>query len=218
MDPVTPESEPITYGFDMGAEWSRIRLDDNAESDVKALLDIAFTGIPPEAAEPTRNTLIAQFTKQIAAARSRRGIDLYVPTPKPHGQRIPAAAILAAEVVIPTRVVLDPADVVARVVATSQVARAGSIAGSPAVRLDHAAAEGAGEAEAEVGTVADYNATKAAAETAIPANLRIEYVIAVPDDPRWLSLDLSVQAIPGHPVEPTLARFDEAVAALTFSR
>lgn len=213
MDPLTPQSEPITYSFDMGSEWSRIRLDDNAESDVKALLDVAFAGIPPEAAEQVRGTLTAQFSTQIAAARRRRGVDLYIPTPKAHAQRIPAAAILAAEVVIPTPVELDPAAVVARVMATSQVAHAGSIGGSPAVRLDHSLAD----AEAEDVAEAEAAQTDAGHPITGPANLRIEYVIAVPDDPRWLSLDLTVRATDGYPVQPTLEQFDEAVAALTFA-
>ena len=45
----------------------------------------------------------------------------------------------------------------------------------------------------------------------------IEYVIAVSNDPRWLSIDLSVQAVDGFDTDQAIAKFDQAVAELTWS-
>ena len=199
MDPVTPEREPITYRLALGEDWCRIRLNEHAEADVKAFLDVMFDAIPAEAAEQTRAVITALFATQIAAARAKRGFELLVPTPKSGGAAMPGAAVLVAEVVIPAPAVPEPAEVVARVARDASGARTGVIAGSAAVRIDHSAAVSESEADAE------------------PANRkRIEYVIAVPHDSRWLSIDLSVQAVDGFDMEQTITKFDQAVACLTW--
>lgn len=202
MDFVTPEREPITYRLGLGEGWYRIRLDEHAEADVKAFLDVMFEGIPVTAADQIRALISVQFASQIAAARSKRGIELLVPAPKPGGTPLPGAAVLIAEVAIPAPVVPDPVEVVARVAQGSAGARTGVIAGSVAVRIDHSMAD------------ADDDA---ADEPMPPARKRIEYVIAVPSDPRWLSIDLSVQAVDGFDMDRTIAEFDQAVAQLGWS-
>ncbi|MEY9935253.1 hypothetical protein ABH926_009928 [Catenulispora sp. GP43] len=200
MASITPERDPITYRLALGEDWYRIRLDEHAEADVKAFLDVMFDGIPTEAAEQARTLIAVQFATYIAAARAKRGIELLVPVPKPGGMALPGAAVLIAEVVIPTAVVPDPAEVVARVARDAVAANTGLIAGSAAVRIDHSVAD-----------------SEVQADTAPPAQQRIEYVIAVPNDPRWLSIDLSVQAVDGFDVEQTIVDFDQAVAGLTWS-
>ncbi len=203
MDSETPELGPITYRLGLGEDWYRIRLDEHAEADVKAFLDVMFDGLPTDAVEQVRTLFSVQFATQIAAARARRGIEMLVPAPKPGGAALPGAAVLIAEVVIPTSVVPDPVEVAARVARGSAGARTGVIAGSVAVRIDHTAAD----------TEADEDDGKPESST----RKRIEYVLAVPDDPRWLSIDLSVQAVAGFDVERTIAEFDEAVAGLDWS-
>lgn len=79
-------------------------------------------------------------------------------------------------------------------------ARTGVIAGSVAVRIDHSAAD-----------------AQADDESLPPARKRIEYVIAAPDDWRWLSIDLSVQPTNGSDMEETITKFNEAVARLAWS-
>ncbi|MEZ0108641.1 hypothetical protein ABH920_002642 [Catenulispora sp. EB89] len=202
MDHVTPEREPITYRLALGEDWYRIRLDEHAEADVKAFLDVVFDGIPTVAAEQLRTLLTAQFAAQIAAARSKRGIELLVPTPRRGGAALPGAAVLTAEVVIPAPVVPDPVEVVARVAHGSAGARTGVIAGSVAVRIDHSAADDGLDADDRL---------------LPPTRKRIEYVIAVPNDPRWLSIDLSVQAINGFNMDQTITDFDQAVGQLSWS-
>lgn len=201
MASATPEHAPITYRLDLGEGWYRIRLDEHAEADVKTFLDVMFDGVPADAAEQTRTLITTQFTTQIAAARAKRGIELLIPAPKPHATVLPAAVVLVAEVVIPAPVVPDPVDVVARVAREAPNARTGVIAGSVAVRIDHSEAD----AEAEAG------------DDTPPSRNRIEYVIAVPNDPRWLSIDLSVQAVDGFDTDQAIAKFDQAVAELTWS-
>ncbi|NUP51278.1 MAG: hypothetical protein HOW97_28795 [Catenulispora sp.] len=206
MESVTPEREPITHRLDFGDDWYRIRLNEKAASDVKAFLDVMFGGIPAEEAEKVRTLLAVQFAGQIAAARAKRGIELLVPAPKPGGVALPGAAVLIAEVVIPTPVVPDPVEVAARVVRGADGARMGVIAGSVAVRIDHSVAD---VEETEDAGVND--------ELAPPARQRIEYVIAVPNDPRWLSIDLSVQAVDGFGTEQIIAEFDQGVRRLSWS-
>lgn len=201
MDHVTPEREPITYRLVLGEDWYRIRLDEHAEADVKAFLDVIFDGIPADAAEQLRTLLTVQFAAQIAAARSKLGIEMLVPMPKPGGAALPGAAVLIAEVVIPATVVPDPVEVVAWVAHSSAGARTGVIAGSVAVRIDHSAAD------------ADLDADQGLVPT---TPKRIEYVVAVPNDPRWLSIDLSVQAIDGFDMDQTITKFDEAVGRLSW--
>ena len=198
MASITPEREPITYCLALGEDWYRIHLDEHAEADVKTFLDVMFDGIPTDAAEQARTLIAAQFAAQVTAARAKRGIELLVPTPKPGGAALPGVAVLIAEVVIPAPVATDSADVVARVAREVAGANTGTIAGSAAVRIDHSVADP--EAEADV----------------VPDRQRIEYVIAVPNDPRWLSIDLSVQAIDGFDMDQTIAEFDEMVAGLTW--
>ncbi|NUP47744.1 MAG: hypothetical protein HOW97_10585 [Catenulispora sp.] len=201
MASATPEHAPITYRLDLGEGWYCIRLDEHAEADVKTFLDVMFDGVPADAAEQTRTLITTQFTTQIAAARAKRGIELLIPAPKPHATVLPAAVVLVAEVVIPAPIVPDPVDVVARVAREAPNARTGVIAGSVAVRIDHSEAD----AEAE------------ASDDTPPSRNRIEYVIAVPNDPRWLSIDLSVQAVDGFDTDQAIAKFDQAVAELTWS-
>lgn len=199
MDSVTPEREPITYRLTLGDDWYRIRLDESFETDVKAFLDVLFDGIPAEAADQTRSLITAQFATYIATARARRGIELLVPAPKSGGAAMPGAAILLAEVVIPSPVAPSPTDVATQVARNTVGARTGVIAGSAAVRIDHSFAGS--------GTNAD---------TAPPRQKRIEYVIAVPHDPRWLSIDLSLQAVDGFDMAGTATKFDQLVTALNW--
>ena len=197
MESVTPEREPITYRLALGEDWSVIRLNEQAETDVKTFLDVMFNGVPAGTAEKVRALVTAQFAAQIAAARSKRGIELRVPAPKPGGAALPGAAVLIAEVVIPAPVVPDPVEIAALVARDTAGTRTGMIAGSVAVRIDHTV----GDADANADAVA-----------ATPTRKRIEYVIAVPNDPRWLSIDLSVQAVAGFDVQQTITKFDQAVA------
>ncbi|ACU74252.1 hypothetical protein Caci_5393 [Catenulispora acidiphila DSM 44928] len=201
MASVTPERQPITYCLEFGEDWYRIRLDEHAEADVNAFLDVLFDGIPADAAEQGRTLFNGQFAAQITAARSRRGIELLVPAPKPHAAALPGAAVLVAEVVIPAATVPDPIEVIAHVARNNAGARTGLIAGSVAVRIDHSFAG----PDIEDGTDVS------------PSPQRVEYVVAVPNDVRWLSIDLSVQAVAGFTTHQAITEFDQAVGRLTWS-
>ncbi|MEY9888431.1 hypothetical protein ABIA31_002071 [Catenulispora sp. MAP5-51] len=202
MSSVTPERAPITYRLALGEDWYQIRLNEQAEADVNAFLDVMFDGVPADAAEQTRTLIGGRFATQIATARAKRGIELLVPSPQPQGVALPAAAVLVAEVVIPTPAVPDPTEVVARVARDNIGARTGVIAGTAAVRIDHSITVPESELDAD---------------GAPPTGKRIEYVIAVPDDPRWLSIDLSVQTVDAFDMEKVIANFDQAAAALSWS-
>ena len=199
MHPAKPAASPVRYRLALDpAAWTRVRLDEHAEADVSALLDTAFAEVPEEEAAPARRQLASRFATQIAAARGRDGLDLYVPADPAH-RHGGAFAILAAEVAIPTTVALEPVSVVAKVARGNPAARTGVVGGSPAVRIDSAAAPGAdGQA---------------------PRDRRVEYVVAVPHDARrrWLSIALTgwngPDAVPAE-TEAAVAGFDEAVAAL----
>lgn len=72
------------------------------------------------------------------------------------------------------------------------------IAGSVAVRIEH-------------------NSADADDAAGPPTRKRIEYVIAVPNDSRWLSIDLSVEAIDGFDIDQTIAELDQGVGQLSWS-
>jgi hypothetical protein len=199
MDPVTPAASPVRYriALDPGA-WTRVRLDGHAEADVSALLDTAFAEVPEDEAAPARQQLASRFATQIAAARGRNGLDLYVPADPVH-RHAGVFAILAAEVAIPTTVPLEPVALVARVAQGNPAARTGVIGGSPAVRIDSASAP---EADGEP-----------------PRARRVEYVVAVPHDERRRWLSIAFTGLGGPDADPAgtdaaVAGFDQAVAAL----
>jgi hypothetical protein len=194
MDPVTPAAPPIRYSLALDpAAWHRIRLDGHAEADVRVLLDQAFAGVPESEAAAAREQLAERFAAQIAAARARNGLDLYLPADPAH-RHAGAVAVLAAQVVIPTSVPLDPAVLVAKVADGNPAARTGVIAGSAAVRIDNAGALDADGGE--------------------PAARRVEYIVAVPNDPegRWLSVALT--ALPDAGTDVLVAEFDQVIATV----
>lgn len=216
MDAESPGEPNLAYRLPLGDAWARIRLDENAEADVRALLDTAFTGVPDEAAAETRNALAQRFSAQIQAARSKSGLDLYLPSDPVHlagGGNSASAVILAAKVVIPAAVAPDPVEVVTRVAAANPAARTGIIGGTPAVRIDHSGLTPEQAAAAE--------ADEDDGEETTPRRRHIEYVMAVPNDPehRWLSLALTAQAAAGQDatgVDAKVADFDQAVATMEF--
>jgi hypothetical protein len=206
-------SKPIAYRLDLGAGWTRIRLDEHAEADVNAFLDTVFAAVPADAAEAGRGLIAGRLGTQIMAGRAKGGIDFYIPTPG--GGPVPALTVMAAEVKIPTAAAPEPADVVARVAASNPTARTGVIAGMPAVRIDRSAGTdpdaGPDEADAEDG-----------AGPQPPRPRHIEYVVPVAGDPdhRWLSIALTGQARPGADeakVDAAVSAFDQAVAELAWA-
>ena len=208
----TANSKPINYRLNLGEGWTRIRLDEHAEADVNAFLDVAFAAVPADAAEAGRGLIAGRLTTQIMAGRAKGGIDFYIPTPG--GGPVPALTVMAYEVKIPSAAVPEPADVVARVAASNPTARTGVIAGMPAVRIDRSAgadpdAEPAEETEEDEGPQA-------------PRPRHIEYVVPVAGDPdhRWLSIALTGQAGPGADeakVDAAVSRFDQAVSELAWT-
>ncbi|MEZ0106653.1 hypothetical protein ABH920_000634 [Catenulispora sp. EB89] len=208
----TANSKPITYRLDLGEGWTRIRLDEHAEADVSAFLDLAFAAVPADAAEAGRGLIAGRLNTQIVAGRAKGGIDFYIPTPG--AGPAPALTVMASEVKIPSAAVPEPADVVARVAASNPTARTGVIAGMPAVRIDRSAGLDP-EAEAAEQDADDDDPQP-------PRPRHIEYVVPVAGDPdhRWLSIALTGQAGPGADeakVDAAVSRFDQAVAELAWT-
>ncbi|WP_194898358.1 hypothetical protein [Catenulispora pinisilvae] len=208
----TANSEPINYRLDLGAGWTRIRLDEHAEADVNAFLDTVFAAVPADAAEAGRGLIAGRLGTQILAGRAKGGIDFYIPTPG--GGPVPALTVMASEVKIPSAAVPEPADVVARVAASNPTARTGVIAGMPAVRIDRSA--GIDPAAEDLDDEDDDG------DIPTPRPRHIEYVVPVAGDPdhRWLSLALTGQAGPGGDeatVDAAITKFDAAVADLAWT-
>jgi hypothetical protein len=210
----TANSKPIHYRLDLGPGWTRIRLDEHAEADVNAYLDVVLTGVPDDAAQAGRELIGGRITAQVIAGRARGGIDFYIPTPG--SGPMPALTVMASEVKIPSAAVPEPADVVARVAASNPTARTGVIAGMPAVRIDRSA----GAVPDEVLEIEEEEAEEFGEQPARPRH--IEYVVPVAGDPdhRWLSLALTGQAGPGGDearVDAAVSKFDQAVAELSWT-
>lgn len=211
----TANSKPINYRLDLGAGWTRIRLDEHAEADVNAFLDAVFAAVPVDAAEAGRALIAGRLGTQILAGRAKGGIDFYIPTPS--GGPVPALTVMASEVKIPSAAVPEPADVVARVAASNPTARTGVIAGMPAVRIDRSAG-----ADPNAQDLDDEDEDDTGEDTPPPRPRHIEYVVPVAGDPdhRWLSLALTGQAGPSGDeaiVDAAISAFDAAVAELAWT-
>jgi hypothetical protein len=162
-----------SYRLVLPVPWERIRLDGSIRARVREIVDQSVARlpkeIPPDQVAPARRRLEGELHDHLLEARSNGGIDYYLPTELMHGQQLNASFVVSA--VIPD--VTAEAHLVPRVMASLLQA-----------------------ADAEAVTVGDTTWTRrervlrrrAGGLAGEQVDLRkVEYLTAVPDDPRrWV--------------------------------
>lgn len=140
---MTASTEPRSYSLVLPPGWQRLSLGPQAEAEVRALLDVAFTGVPRDRAAPFRRELEKILLAQVAKARAEHGLDLYLPVRGTRGRPVPASFVVAH--VVPDQLSADSAADVATVellaaLLDGRAADGGrldvEVAGAPAVRIE----------------------------------------------------------------------------------
>lgn len=162
-----------SYQLVLPAPWERIRLDGSIRSRVREIVDRSVARLPkqvsPDQVAPARRRLEEELHDHLAEARNNGGIDYYLPTELMHGQQLNASFVVSA--VIPDATA--EADLVPRVMASLlQAGDAGAVTVGDTTwtRRERVLRRAPG------GFAADQ------------VDLRkVEYLTAVPDDPRrWV--------------------------------
>ena len=170
-DPATTPA-PSGYALVLPPGWSRIPLRRGTERAITGILDRSFAGLPRDKVASLRRELHPRLRDLSGRARESSGLDLYVPTEQMHGVTA-TASFVVAEMSLFSAEPVDPALLVARLVADSQQTSAVELAGTPGTRTEHVAA-----ADVEQGV--EY------------ASRRVDYVLPVPADlERWVVVSFS---------------------------
>jgi len=152
--------------------WSRIPLRRGTEQAIGRILDRAFAGLPRDRVASLRHELQLRLRDLAGRARESCGLDLYLPTGQ-MGEVTAAASFVVAEMSLVSAEPMDPAMLVARLVADSDHTSTVELAGTAGTRTEHVAA-----ADAEQGVE--------------HGSRRVDYVLPVPEDPdRWVIVSFS---------------------------
>ncbi|MGH3720369.1 MAG: hypothetical protein ACRDRI_16300 [Pseudonocardiaceae bacterium] len=173
--PAPPDREasaPTGYTVVLPPGWSRIPLRRGAEQAITKILDRSFAGLPRDQVATLRQELRLRLRELAGRARENCGLDLYVPTERMRGVTA-AASFVVAEMSLGSVQPVDPARLVARLVADDAHTTVVDVAGTVATRAEHLAA-----ADAERGVEHE--------------SRRVDYVLSVPADPdRWVVVSFS---------------------------
>ncbi|WP_329336058.1 hypothetical protein OG866_18515 [Streptomyces sp. NBC_00663] len=170
---------PVTgYRLLLPGQWDQVPLRQGTEEAIRRILVTAFSRIPDDAPQdkigPYKRELERRFRAAVAQAQEGKALDLYLPV-KPTADVNLGASIVVSETLLPRHEQgagqTEPTEVAVQLLSRDGVDNAdlssGEIDGALAVRREHVAdADPARDAEL--------------------ASRRVEYIIAVPDDPgRW---------------------------------
>ncbi|OPG10096.1 hypothetical protein B1R27_03700 [Streptomyces sp. GKU 895] len=176
---VADAGRPVTgYRVLLPGQWDQVPLRHGTEEAIQRILKTAFSRIPDDAPQdkigPYKRELERRFRAAVAQAQQGKALDLYLPV-KPTADVNLGASIVVSETLLPRHEQgsgqAEPTDVAVQLLARDGVDDAdlssGEIDGGLAVRREH---------------VVDADPTRGAEL----ASRRVEYIIAVPDDPaRW---------------------------------
>ncbi|MGI9001321.1 MAG: hypothetical protein ACR2GH_06600 [Pseudonocardia sp.] len=163
---------PSGYTMVLPPGWSRIPLRRGTEQAIGRILDRAFAGLPRDRVASLRHELQLRLRDLAGRARESCGLDLYLPTGQ-MGEVTAAASFVVAEMSLVSAEPMDPAMLVARLVADSDHTSTVELAGTAGTRTEHVAA-----ADAEQGVE--------------HGSRRVDYVLPVPEDPdRWVIVSFS---------------------------
>lgn len=163
---------PTGYTLVLPPGWARIPLRRGIDKAITTMLNRSFEGLPRDQVASLRRELQLRLRELAGRARENCGLDLYVPTER-MGEVTATASFVVAELSLVSAQQLDPAMLVARLVAGSEQATAVELAGTAGTRTEHVAA-------ADFGQEVEH------------ASRRVDYAVPVPADPdRWIIVSFS---------------------------
>lgn len=165
---------PVGYRVVLPPGWVRIPLREGTERAVDAVLERSFAELPRDSTADVRSEVRSQLLAQAHRARDDgQGLDLLLPVELSHGQTIAASAIVAEFAF--DGVSVDPGHVLTALIADAQ--------STTPIALD-----GASGVRAERVVVADPSRQQGLDSS----SRRVDYVLAVPNDPgRWVTISFS---------------------------
>ncbi|MFA3875273.1 hypothetical protein ABS735_16500 [Streptomyces sp. MMCC 100] len=210
-----PVSVVTGYRIILPNDWEQVPLRHGTEGALRRILDKAFTHIPAESPPDRVNVFKRELDRRLRAAVARaqesNALDLYLPMRSTSDVNL-GASIVVSESLLPRQrgqvgAHFEPTDVAVHLLSQDGVVNAdlssGELDGALAVRREYVA-------EADSGKGADL------------ASRRVEYIVAVPDDPnRWFVAAFS--AVGGGDPRDELADalvewFDAVMATLRWRR
>jgi hypothetical protein len=160
---------PCGYSIVLPPGWARIPAREDSDRTISRILDASFAElpkeIPPDRTGPLRKELERRLRDMVTQARDHSALDLFLPVQPVHGTTI-AASFVVSEAAFDGGQP-EPAQIAARLISTADDAQAAEVDGALAVR------------------------TARVVPGEHPSR-RVDYTVAVPDDPdRWLLLSFS---------------------------
>lgn len=176
------ESGPIaSYRIALPPPWRRIPLDGQAETMIQEIVDDVADRhtpkeVPPDQVGPKKRELVREMMSQVKQARDNGGVDLYIPLAEIHGYAVQASFVVS-RVVPDANMTVDEVPQVMASLLRDPSTRPVSVAGTVWVRRERAVPK-AGEDTVD--------------------SIRVEYVTALPGEPRqWI---LAAFSCAGQPI------------------
>lgn len=206
VDTAESSAPPNGYTLVLPPGWQRIPLREGTDDVVKGIVDDTVARLPEDfprdKASLVRMELTKRLRKAAREARDNAGLDLYLPVREMYGTTV-AASFVVAEFAFDSVVEVNPGTVAAKLLATTE--------GSEPIIVDDAAG-------LRTERVADTDPKRG---IEIPSR-RVDYVLAVPDDPRrWVTVGFSTVA-DGEPrsdfADALVELFDAIMTTFQWSR
>jgi hypothetical protein len=171
-----PGGRSAGYSIVLPPGWRRIPVRWDSKKAIREAVDEAFSVLPkdapPDKVGPYRKELERYLTQLVRDARTKGGIDLYLPVLPVYGAPMPASFVVAdiSEALRPAGEVPDPAQAIAMFAADNDDARPVTVDGAVGLRI-----EKTGQASLEKGEEF--------------ATYQVDYVLSVPGTrDQWLAV------------------------------
>lgn len=177
---------PVGYTLVLPPGWAGLPLDaENCGPAVRRLVEHTFAGVPPDVPPDTlatlRRTLEGHLRATARSAQEAGGRDLYLPVERMYGVLIPASFVVAeTRLAVDTQQGdVDPALLLARMVANNGAARAVEVDGAVGVRIER---DGAAPEQRQLGVTTP--------------SKHVEYILSPSALPgRWVSVTYSTLVV-----------------------
>ena len=171
-----PSGRSAGYSIVLPPGWRRIPVRWGSKKAIREAVDEAFSVLPkdapPDTVGPYRKELERYLTELVRDARTKGGIDLYLPVLPVYGAPMPASFVVAdiSEALRPAGEAPDPAQAIAMFAAGNDDARPVTVDGAVGLRI-----EKTGQASLEKADEFD--------------TYQVDYVLSVPGTrDRWLAV------------------------------